>query len=54
MLNPDDILSWPDGSWMFVGEFCWEVDRWKGDDYDILPEGSKQWCDVLTQDGGTG
>lgn len=51
----EDIYLWPDGSWMFAGEYCRELDDWKGDDYltisgdeyVITPEG-----DVILKESG--
>lgn len=51
MLNPDDIMLWPDGCWVFTGEFCWETDNWMGDDYRILVEDSEEWRDLLKREG---
>ena len=29
----EDIYAWPDSSWMFACDYCWETYQWKGDDY---------------------
>ena len=32
----EDIYVWPDGSWSWACDYCWETDKWKGDDYRIV------------------
>lgn len=51
----ESIYVWPDGSWLFACEYCWEAERWRGDDFRIIsgdsyvhtPEG-----DVLLKETG--
>lgn len=31
----DDIFVWPDGSWLYRGDYS-VTDSWRGDDFDIL------------------
>lgn len=44
----DDIYVWPDGGWSYACDYCWETDRWKGDDFQVISGDSY----VLTPEGG--
>lgn len=32
----EDIYVWPDSSWSYACDICWENDKWRGDDYQII------------------
>ena len=32
----DDIYVWPDSSWIYACDYCWETYRWKSDDFQII------------------
>lgn len=32
----EDIYVWPDSSWMYARDYCWETCKWKGDDFQII------------------
>lgn len=41
--SPDDILEWPDGSWCLRSEYDEEDQRWRGDDFRVIPWGTAEW-----------
>jgi len=50
-MSPDNVMVWPDGNWCYAGEFCWETDRWRGDDYTVLASDTVEWYDFLLGEG---
>ena len=44
----EDIYVWPDSSWMYACDYCWETCKWKGDDFQII-SGDEY---VITPEGG--
>ena len=32
----EDIYLWPDSSWMYACDYCWETCKCKGDDFQII------------------
>ncbi|EIN7839416.1 hypothetical protein LPF32_000757 [Salmonella enterica] len=42
----DDIFVWPDGSWLFRGDYS-VTDSWRGDDFDILYLGTTEYNDFF-------
>lgn len=30
------VFEWPDGSRVYADDYCYELDRWRGDDFCII------------------
>ncbi|EAA4683777.1 hypothetical protein DPK35_22245 [Salmonella enterica subsp. enterica] len=47
-MNDDyDVFVWPDGSWLYRGDYCELSDRWRGFDFGILYVGTIEYNDFL-------
>lgn len=45
-VDPCDVFLWPDHSFTLREDYDEEGDRWRGDDFEILPAGTKASLEV--------
>lgn len=42
----DAILLWPDGSCMYQADHCDNLDRWRGDDFEVVPSDDPRYAEL--------
>lgn len=46
-MDAHDVFVWPDGAWLYRGDYCDLTDRWRGDDFEVLYVGMPDYHDFF-------